>query len=164
MHPDGTDGLAHAETAFFLSHENLGPDRDDVPDEYVHFSEHFFPPTLPPGSLHSRTRADSEMCRCFAWPTSVPDSKSEDEEAENKGQAKKKRKSKPRARHHGPDPGFWFEDNKILLDPHNNPVRKHLDIPLTLSAHMEGYKMDLIRILNASITQRDLWARSKALF
>lgn len=111
VHPDQADELAHSETAFFLSHENLGPDRDDCPDE------------------------------CFAFPTSVPDSESEDEEAENKGQAKKKRKSKPRARQYGPDPGFWFEDKVILLDPHNNPVKKHLDIPLTLSAHAEGYKM-----------------------
>lgn len=129
MHPDETDGLPHGETAVFLPHQNLGPDRDDCPDE------------------------------CFVWPAPEPGSEPEDGEAGNKEPAKKKRKHNPRPRPHGPDSGFWFEDNKILLDPHNNPVRKHLDIPLTLSAHTEGYKMDLMRILNASISQRDLWAR-----
>ena len=84
----------------------------------------------------------------------MPDEEVGKEEAGNKGQAKKKRKRNHRP--HKPDPGFWFEDGKILLDPHNNPVKKHLGIPLTLSAHAEGYKMDLIRILNASISQRDL--------
>lgn len=33
VHPDPSDDLPHSETAFFLPHENLGPDRDDVPDE-----------------------------------------------------------------------------------------------------------------------------------
>lgn len=79
-----------------------------------------------------------KCARCFVWPTSVPDPDPEDEEVGDKGQAKKKRKRNPRP--HKPDPGFWFEGNKILLDPHNNPVKKHLDIPLTLSAHTEGYK------------------------
>ena len=127
VHPDPHDGLPHAETAYFLPHENLGPNRDDCPDE------------------------------CFVWKAPVPDPEPEDDEAGDRGQAKKKHKRNPRP--HKPDPGFWFEDNKILLDPHNNPIKAHLNIPLTLSAHTEGCKMDLMRILNASISQRDLWAR-----
>ena len=94
---------------------------------------------------------------CFVWPQDEPEDKSEDREAVNNDQRKRKRKPNPRPR--GPLPGFWYEDNKILLDPHNNPVKKYLDIPLTLSANTEGCKLDLMRILNPSISQKDLWAR-----
>ena len=128
VHPDETDGLPHGETAFYLPHQNFGPERDDCPDD------------------------------CFVWPADD----SEDEEARQNPQAKKRRKRNPRPRQG--DPGFWFEDNKILLDPHNNPVKKHPGMPLTLSSMTEGYKLDLMRILNAAISQKDEWARSKALF
>lgn len=95
---------------------------------------------------------------CFVWTEhESDDDESEVEETEKKSRAMKKRKLNPRPRR--PDPGFWFEDNKILLDPHNNPVRKHPDMPLTLSSMTEGYKLDLMRILNAGISQRDEWAR-----
>lgn len=124
MHPDPTDGLPHSETAFFLPHQNLGPNRDDCPDE------------------------------CFVWPKDKPEGDPDDKEAGDKGQAKKKRKPNPR-----PNPGFWFEDDKILLDPHNNPVKKHLDMPLTLSAETEGYKLQVMRLRNTSISQKDEWAR-----
>ena len=123
MHPDKTDGLPHGETAFFLPHQNLGPDRDDCPDE------------------------------CFAYPDEEP----EDKEDGYKAPQKKMRKPNPRPR--GPHPGFWFEHGKILLDPHNNPVKKHLDMPLTLSAETEGYKLQLMRLLNPDILQKDEWAR-----
>lgn len=127
VHRDQTDGLPFGETAFFLPHQSLGPDRDDCPDE------------------------------CFAWPEDDPEDEPEDKEDGNKAPQKKKRKPNPRPR--GPHPGFWFEDGKILLDPHNNPVKKHLDLPLTLSAETEGYKLQLMRLLNASILQKDEWAR-----
>lgn len=129
VHPDETDELPHGETAFYLPHQNFGPDRDDCPNE------------------------------CFVWPEDDPEDEddSEDEEASKKSQAKKKSKLNHRPRR--PDPGFWFEDNKILLDPHNNPVKKHPDMPLTLSSMTEGYKLDLMRILNAGISQRDEWSR-----
>lgn len=128
VHPDKTDGLPHGETAFFLPHQNLGPDRDDCPDAL------------------------------FVWPPkSEPKSEPEGEEDGMKAQANKKRK--PNTRPRGPDPGFWFEDGKSLLDPHNNPVIKHPDMPLTLSSHTEGYKLNLMRVLNAGISQKDEWAR-----
>lgn len=38
-------------------------------------------------------------------------------------------------------PGFMFEGDRILLDPHNNPVVNHKFIPLTLSAHTDGGKL-----------------------
>ena len=38
-------------------------------------------------------------------------------------------------------PGFMFEGDKILLDPHNNPVVNHQFIPLTLSTMTDGAKL-----------------------
>lgn len=128
MHPDKTDGLPHGETAFFLPHQNLGPDRDDCPDEM------------------------------FVWPPEPElEAEPEGEKAGKKVQVSKKRKPNPRPL--GPDPGFWFEDGKILLDPHNNPVNKHPDMPLTLSSNTEGYKLNLMRVRNPNISQKDEWAR-----
>ena len=50
------------------------------------------------------------------------------------------RKGKPKfsIRDH---PGYMYEDGKILLDPRNNPVVNHKFIPLTLSAHTDGGKL-----------------------
>lgn len=38
-------------------------------------------------------------------------------------------------------PGFMYEGDRVLLDPHNNPVVNHKFIPLTLSAYTDGGKL-----------------------
>lgn len=144
VYPDPIDGLPHGETAFFLPHQNLGPGRDDCPDELFAWHE-------------DELGADADDDSDDDGSEDDPHDDMVDKEAGNKGPAKKKRKLNPRSR--GPRPEFWFEDNKILLDPHNNPVRKHLDMPLTLSSQTEGCKLQLMRLLNAGISQRDVWAR-----
>ena len=47
-------------------------------------------------------------------------------------------RKKPNVNEH---PGFMFEEDKILLDPRNNPVVDHKFIPLTLSVHTDGGKL-----------------------
>ncbi len=55
-------------------------------------------------------------------------------------------------------PGYMYEDNKILLDPHNNPVVNHKFIPLTLSARTDGSKLQEMA-LHPHCQHVDLWAR-----
>ena len=50
------------------------------------------------------------------------------------------RKSKPKSSIDD-HPGFMFEEDKILLDPRNNPVVNHKFIPLTLAVHTDGGKL-----------------------
>ena len=91
VYPDKTDGLPHAETAFFKPHQDRGPDREDCPDAL------------------------------FAW---------RDWQA---------RDDKPIYK--GGHPGYMYEGNRVLLDPHNNPVVNHKFIPLTLSAMTHASKL-----------------------
>ena len=100
VHPDETDGLPHAETAFFKPHQNRGPDRNDCADEL------------------------------FVWRDYIP--------KENENGKPVKRKKPINIKNH---PGFMYEGDRILLDPRNNPVVNHKFIPLTLSAHTDGSKL-----------------------
>ncbi|KAM0803800.1 hypothetical protein BDR22DRAFT_960427 [Usnea florida] len=58
----------------------------------------------------------------------------------------------------GGHPGYMYEGNKILLDPHNNPVVNHKFIPLTLSAMTHASKLQEMA-LHPGCKQGDLWAR-----
>ena len=53
------------------------------------------------------------------------------------GNAIRSKKSKYIRNH----PGFMYEGNRLVLDPHDNPVVNHKFIPLTLSAHTIGAKL-----------------------
>ena len=55
-------------------------------------------------------------------------------------------------------PGYMYEDNKILLDPHNNPVVNLKFVPLTLSARTDGSKLQEMA-LHPDCQHVDLWAR-----
>ena len=104
VHPDKTDGLPHAETAFFKPHQARGPDREDCPDAL------------------------------FVWR----DWKAQDDKPIYKGG----------------HPGYMYEGNRILLDPHNNPVVNHKFIPLTLSAMTHASKLQEMS-LNPGCKQGD---------
>ncbi|KAL9133175.1 MAG: hypothetical protein Q9175_005650 [Cornicularia normoerica] len=116
-HPDKTDGLPHAETAFFKPHQDRGQRRNDCADAL------------------------------FVWREYKP-------KKDGSGKPIKKEKPKYIRKH----PGFMYEGNRILLDPHNNPVVNHKFIPLTLSAQTEGSKLQEMA-LNPDCQQVDLWAR-----
>ena len=51
-------------------------------------------------------------------------------------------------------PGYMYEGNRILLDPHNNPVVNHKFIPLTLSAWTHASKLQEMA-LHAGCKQGD---------
>lgn len=55
-------------------------------------------------------------------------------------QGKHIRRAKPLFSIHD-HPGYMYEGDRILLDPHNNPVVNHKHIPLTLSAYTDGGKL-----------------------
>lgn len=74
-------------------------------------------------------------------------------------QGKRKRKSTTGApKYINGHPGYMYEGNKILLDPHNNPVVNHKFVPLTLSARTDGSKLQEMA-LHPDCQHVDLWAR-----
>ena len=54
---------------------------------------------------------------------------------------------------------FWYQDNRIVLDGDNHPVKQYGEIPAVCSSEMEGWLMVAIRRLNPSITTQDFRAR-----
>lgn len=47
----------------------------------------------------------------------------------------------------------------IVLNPADNPIVNWREIPLCISPHMDGSKMEYMRRTNKAIRQQDLWAR-----
>jgi len=65
---------------------------------------------------------------------------------------------KPTARLPGPSPprpGFMKYKGKIVLDPTDQPIIDHKNIPLTLSSEIPGCKMQWMKMQNPDITQVD---------
>lgn len=58
-----------------------------------------------------------------------------------------------------PDPGPMLFDGHVVLDPVDNPVIDHWNIPATLSPWTCGSKMEAMSSENPYITHRDLLAR-----
>lgn len=54
-----------------------------------------------------------------------------------------------------PKPGYMKWDGKVVLDPCDNPVRDHKNIPLTLSSQLPGCKMQWMKMENDDIKQID---------
>lgn len=67
------------------------------------------------------------------------------------------------------DPGWMMYDpakkeisdsgTLIVLNPADNPIVNWMEIPLCISPHMDGSKMEYMRRVNKSIRQRDIWSR-----
>ncbi|KAM0804763.1 hypothetical protein BDR22DRAFT_547484 [Usnea florida] len=67
------------------------------------------------------------------------------------------------------DPGWMMYDpvrreisdsgTVIVLNPADNPIVNWREIPLCISPHMDGSKMEYMRRMNKAIRQQDLWAR-----
>ena len=53
----------------------------------------------------------------------------------------------------------WYQDNRIVLDGDNHPIKQYREIPAVCSSEMEGWLMVAIRRLNPSITTQDFRAR-----
>ena len=56
-------------------------------------------------------------------------------------------------------PETWYDDDRIIIDLDNRPVKKWLELPLVISSEFEGFMMEGIRRLNGNITIRDFRAR-----
>lgn len=97
----------------------------DTTDGLPHGETAFFKP-------HQYRGPDRNDCadELFAWRVYIP-------KKDEKGNPVKKDKPKSTRK----NPGFMFEGDKILLDPHNNPVVNHTFIPLTLSTLTDGSKL-----------------------
>ena len=54
---------------------------------------------------------------------------------------------------------WMFDEERVVLDLDNDPVKDYRDIPLTLSSEVEGALLEAIRRLDLRITTFDLWAR-----
>ena len=97
----------------------------DPTDGLLHGETAFFKPH----QFRGPDRNDCADC-LFAWREYIPKTE------EN---SKRKKASKPKYRKG--HPGYMYEGDKILLDPHENPVLNHKFIPLTLSAQTDGAKL-----------------------
>ncbi|KAK4695337.1 hypothetical protein P7C71_g2399, partial [Lecanoromycetidae sp. Uapishka_2] len=58
-----------------------------------------------------------------------------------------------------PKPEFMKYDGRIVLDPCDNPIKDHHNVPLTISSKMPGCKMQWMRMENPNLEQYDFWAR-----
>lgn len=56
-------------------------------------------------------------------------------------------------------PEIWYDDDRIVLDMDDHPIRKWREIPLVLSSEFEGFMMEGIRRLNSNISIKDFRAR-----
>ena len=95
----------------------------DPTDGLPHGETAFFKP-------HQNRGPDRHQCadELFVWR----------EYQSKKDENGKPLRKKPNVNEH---PGFMFEGDRILLDPRNNPVVDHKFIPLTLSVHTDGGKL-----------------------
>ena len=116
----------------------------DPVDGLAHSETAFFKP-------HQFRGPDRNDCAdiLFEWRDFEPST-------EEQGKSKKTRKSTPKFING--HPGYMYEDDKILLDPHNNPIIDHKFIPLTLSARTDGSKLQEMA-LHPDCEHVDLWAR-----
>ena len=98
----------------------------DPTDGLPHGETAFFKP-------HQNRGPERHQCadELFVWREYHP-------KKDENGKPLKRAEPRNRARDH---PGFMFEEDKILLDPHNNPVVDHKFIPLTLSVYTDGGKL-----------------------
>lgn len=44
-----------------------------------------------------------------------------------------------------PDPGFWYHDDKVLLDYNDRPIRGWPELNKTISTEIEGWRWEAIR-------------------
>lgn len=111
---------------------------EDETDGLPHGETAFFKP-------HQYRGPDRDDCadELFAWRDWHP-------KKDENGKPIKKEKSKYIRKH----PGYMYEDGRILLDPHNNPVVNHKSIPLTLSVKTDGSKLQEM-VLNPNVRHID---------
>lgn len=97
----------------------------DKTDGLPHGETAFFKP-------HQYRTPNREDCadELFQWRKYKP-------KKDANGKPLKKEKPKPRTKH----PGFMYEGGRILLDPHDNPIKNYDYIPLTLSTRTDGSKL-----------------------
>ena len=110
---------------FCLVHSDVATVHPDETGGLPHGETAFFKP-------HQYRGPKREDCadELFAWRDYIP-RKDEDGKAVRRNTARV-----------APDhPGYMYEGDKILLDPHDNPVVDHKFIPLTLSVHTDGAKL-----------------------
>lgn len=54
---------------------------------------------------------------------------------------------------------WMFDEERVVLDLNNNPIKDYRDIPLTLSSMVEGALMEAIWRIDTRITTMDFLAR-----
>ena len=114
----------------------------DPTDDLPHAETAFFKP-------HQHRGPDRENCADELFTR---------REARPKVDENGRRLPRPKSIYIGKHPGYMYEGDKILLDPHKNPVVNHKFIPLTLSAYTDGGKLQEMA-LHPGCRQVDLWAR-----
>ena len=53
------------------------------------------------------------------------------------------------------DPGWMMFENKVVLDPHDNPIKNFWNIPAVLSPWTPGYKMEAMSRENPRVDHID---------
>lgn len=56
-------------------------------------------------------------------------------------------------------PELWFDGGRLIIDRDNHPVKKHHEIPVTLSSQVEGWLLESIWRENHHLNRVDFWAR-----
>lgn len=56
-------------------------------------------------------------------------------------------------------PKKWYDENRIVLDMNDQPIKKWRELPLVLSSELEGFMMEGIRRLQPKISVKDFRAR-----
>ncbi|KAI4140355.1 MAG: hypothetical protein L6R39_005837 [Caloplaca ligustica] len=56
-------------------------------------------------------------------------------------------------------PGFWYDENRIVLSFERRPMRRWAELPLTLSGQCEGMRLETFKRMNRNISVDEMRAR-----